>query len=151
MTILPVSVEHSITFLAMVTQDKCLHRWFVKLIKSERSKLWRKIILESLLCLVGNNKPNEPLERGRVSTIAGWFSEGTWTYFSCNLSGKDRKVFAGISNSHIILAFWSWTSNKIGRIRELLWIKWGICTRTVWRCDHWRFLCWTHLGISKDL
>lgn len=36
-----------------------------------------------------------------------------------NLLEKDRKVFAGISSSYIILAFWSWTSNKIGRATEL--------------------------------
>lgn len=31
--------ECGITLLAMVTQDKCLHRWFVKLTNSESSKL----------------------------------------------------------------------------------------------------------------
>lgn len=151
MKILSVRVESSITFLAMVTHDKCLHRWFVKLTKSESSKLWRKIVLESLLWLVWNNKQNEPLDRERVSTIASCYSEGIWTYFYSNLSEKDRKVFAGISNSYIILAFWSWTSNKTGRAIELHWIKWGVCTRAVWRCDHWRFLCQAHLDNFKDL
>lgn len=36
-----------------------------------------------------------------------------------SLSKKDRKAFAGISNSYIILAFWSWASNKIGRVIEV--------------------------------